>query len=96
MISNDQISSATAFAPAETGLCELQALPEALVHKDFDIYVPIELAVIRVLVSDSRMSGSISDRRENAAKRDVLRFTEVLCDDCRAFFAKRLIGSGFA
>ena len=80
-----------ASTTAEAGLSELQALPEALVYKDFDIYVPIELAVMKVLVADSRMSGSISDRRENAAKRDVLRFTEVLCDDCRPFFAKPLI-----
>ena len=64
-----------ASAAAEAGLRKLRALPEALIHKDFDIYVPIELAVVRVLVADSRMSGSISDRRENAAKRDVLRFT---------------------
>jgi hypothetical protein len=64
-----------ASTTAEAALSELQALPEALVHKDFDIYVPIELAIIWVLVADSRMSGAISDRRENAAKRDVLRFT---------------------
>ena len=64
-----------ASTTAEAALSELQALPEALVHKDFDIYVPIELAVIWVLVADSRMSGAISDRREHAAKRDVLRFT---------------------
>jgi hypothetical protein len=37
-----------ASATAEAGLSKLQALPEALVYKDFDIYVPIELAVIRV------------------------------------------------
>ena len=64
-----------ASTTAEASLSKLQALPEALVHKDFDIYVPIKLAIIWVLVADSRMSGAISDRRENAAKRDVLRFT---------------------
>ena len=80
-----------AFATAEAALSELQALPEALVHQNLDIYVTIELAIIGVFVADSRMRSPISDWHENAAKRDVLRLPEVLCYDCRSFFAELLI-----
>jgi|ERR1035438_1043125 hypothetical protein len=78
-------------ATAQAALSDLQALPEALVHQNFDIYVTIELAVIGVFVADSRMGSPISDRHENAAKRDLLHLPKVLRDDCRPIFAKLLI-----
>jgi len=47
-------------------LSNLLTLPEALVHQNFDIYVTVEFTVIRVLVADCRVGGSITDRHENA------------------------------
>src|SRR5437588_674512 len=72
---------------AQAGLSFLQALPEAFVHQNFDIYVTVEFAIIGVIVADSRMGGSIADGHENAPHRNVLCFPEVLCDDCSPFLA---------
>src|SRR5712672_4080521 len=78
-------------ATAQASLSDLQALPEALVHQNFDIYVTVEFAAVGVIVADSRMGGSIADGHENAPHRNVLHFPEVLCDDCSPFFAQLLI-----
>ena len=55
------ISEKQESATAQAGLSDLQALPQALVYQNFDIYMTVEFAVIAVIVADSRMGGSIAE-----------------------------------
>src|SRR6266566_2320270 len=44
---------------------DLQTLPQALVHQNFDIYPTVELAAMGVLVADNRMGRAIAAARSS-------------------------------
>jgi len=77
------------FTIARTGLSNVLTLSEALVHQNFDIYVTVEFAVICCWLPDGRLHNPPA---RECVLADVLRFPQVLCDDCRSLFADLLVG----
>src|SRR5947208_2648117 len=84
------LESATCTRPKGLGR-DLQALPQALVHQNFDIYTAVKLAALSVLIAGEPMGSAIADRHENASHRDVLYFTEILGHSSGTFFAELLV-----
>jgi len=66
---------------------DLQALPQALVHQNFDIYTAVKLAALSVLIAGEPMGSAIADRDKHASHWDVLDFMEIAGHSGGTFFA---------
>src|SRR5947208_11114470 len=84
------LESATCTRPKGLGR-DLQALPQALVHQNFDIHTSVKLAALSVLIAGEPMGSAIADRDKHASHWDVLDLMEIAGHSGGAFFAELLV-----
>src|SRR5689334_941247 len=68
-------------------VADLQALPQTLVHENFDIDPAVKFAALRVRIAGEPMGSAIADRDKHASHWDVLDFMEIAGHSGGTFFA---------